>query len=135
MAGSASRMAWTAWTRWPVRSPSCGRRAHRISRGDEMDRLRTALIGCGKIGQIHAAALRDLPESDFVAVCDSDRERAAAFAGRYGTRAFTDVGAMLRDAGVQAVTLCTPHPLHAGPVVQAAEAGVHALVEKPLAAT
>jgi predicted dehydrogenase len=100
-----------------------------------MQTVRTALVGCGKVGQIHAAALRDLPESEFVAVCDSDRGRAAAFAERYAVAAYDDVGTMLRDAGVQAVTVCTPHPLHAAPVVRAAEAGVHALVEKPLAAS
>jgi predicted dehydrogenase len=100
-----------------------------------MGRVRTALIGCGKVGQIHAAALRDLPECDFVAVCDSDAERAAAFATRYGVRPFTNTGQMFKDAGVQAVVVCTPHPQHAGPVIEAAAAGVHALVEKPLAAT
>jgi predicted dehydrogenase len=100
-----------------------------------MDRVRTALIGCGKVGQIHAAALRDLPESDFVAVCDSDAERAAAFAGRYGVRPYANPGQMFKDAGVQAVVVCTPHPQHAAPVIEAAASGVHALVEKPLAAT
>lgn len=99
-----------------------------------MRTVRTALIGCGKVGQIHATALRALPESELVAVCDSDPARAAAFAGRYGGRAFSDVGVMLRDAGVQAVCVCTPHPLHAESVLRAAEAGVHSLVEKPLAA-
>jgi predicted dehydrogenase len=100
-----------------------------------MQKVRTALIGCGKVGQIHAAALRDLPESHFVGVCDSDGSRAAAFAGRYGARPYTDVGAMLRDTGTQAVLVCTPHPLHAEPVIRAAEAGAHALIEKPLAAS
>jgi UDP-N-acetyl-2-amino-2-deoxyglucuronate dehydrogenase len=100
-----------------------------------MRRVRTAVIGCGKVGQIHAAALQSLPESDLVAVCDSDRERAAAFAGRYGARPFADVGALLRDGGVEAVLIATPHPLHAEPAVRAAEAGVHVLVEKPLAAS
>jgi UDP-N-acetyl-2-amino-2-deoxyglucuronate dehydrogenase len=99
-----------------------------------MQTVRTALIGCGKVGQIHAAALRALPASDFVAVCDNDRTRAAAFAERYGVRAYTDEQTMLRDTAVQAVTVCTPHPLHADAVIQTAEAGVHALVEKPLAA-
>jgi predicted dehydrogenase len=99
-----------------------------------MQTVRTALIGCGKVGQIHAAALKSLPESEFVGVCDSDAARAAAFAQHHGTHAFTDLGALLRDARPQAVLICTPHPLHAAPVIQAAAAGVHALVEKPLAA-
>ncbi len=46
-----------------------------------MVRVRTALVGCGKVGQIHAAALRELPESEFVAVCDQDPARAEAIAG------------------------------------------------------
>jgi predicted dehydrogenase len=100
-----------------------------------MERVRTAIIGCGKVGQIHAVALRDLPDSDFVAACDSDGERAAAFAGRFGVRPYTDPGRMFKDAAVQAVVVCTPHPQHADPVIEAATAGVHALVEKPLAAT
>src|SRR5438874_2234961 len=41
---------------------------------------------------------------------------------------------MLRDGGVEAVVVGTPHPLHAEPAVRAAEAGVHVLIEKPLAA-
>jgi predicted dehydrogenase len=100
-----------------------------------VQRVRTALIGCGKVGQIHAAALGAVPESEFVAVCDSAPDRAAAFAAQHGVRGYADVNAMLRDAGVRAVTVCTPHPLHAAPVIAAAAAGVHSLVEKPLAAS
>ncbi len=98
-------------------------------------RLRTALVGCGKVGHIHAQDLAALPESEFVAACDASAERAAAFAARYGIRPFTEVRAMLREAGVQAVSIATPHPLHAEPALAAAEAGVHILVEKPLAAS
>jgi predicted dehydrogenase len=100
-----------------------------------MTSVRTALIGCGKVGQIHAAALSSLPESTLVAVCDSSAERSASFASRHGGSAFTDVGVMLREARPEAVVICTPHPLHAAPAIQAAEAGVHVLVEKPLAAS
>ncbi len=100
-----------------------------------MNRLRTALIGCGKVGHIHARALRQLPESEFVAVCDAQPERAEDFAGRYGVRPFTDGGTMFREATVHAVLIATPHPLHAAPALAAAAAGVHVLVEKPLAAT
>ena len=100
-----------------------------------MNAVRTALIGCGKVGQIQAAALSALPESEFVAVCDSDLARAEAFAERFGNRPFSDVPSMIKQCGVQAVFICTPHPLHAQPAIEAAEAGVHALVEKPLAAS
>jgi UDP-N-acetyl-2-amino-2-deoxyglucuronate dehydrogenase len=100
-----------------------------------MRQVRTAIVGCGKVGRIHADALRSVPEAEFVAVCDSDPERSRAFAEQYGVRSFTDIGALLKDAAPEAVILCTPHPLHAEPAVQAAEAGVHILVEKPLAAS
>jgi UDP-N-acetyl-2-amino-2-deoxyglucuronate dehydrogenase len=50
-------------------------------------------------------------------------------------RAFTDVGEMIREAGVQAVIICTPHPAHAAPAIAAARAGVHVLIEKPMAST
>jgi UDP-N-acetyl-2-amino-2-deoxyglucuronate dehydrogenase len=99
-----------------------------------MQKIRTALIGCGKVGQIHAAALGELPESEFVAVCDNNAERAAAFAARFGVRPFTDLAELLKQTAPQAILVATPHPLHAAPVIQAAQAGVSALVEKPLAA-
>jgi len=98
-------------------------------------RLRTALVGCGKVGHLHARALARLPESQFVAACDASAERAADFAARYGVAPFTDVRTMLRSAKVQAVCIATPHPLHAAPAIAAAEAGAHVLVEKPLAAS
>jgi predicted dehydrogenase len=97
--------------------------------------VRVGLVGCGKIGSIHAAALRSLPEADFVAACDTSPDRAAAFAATYGVQPFSDMGVMLREAGVEVVVIGTPHPLHAEPAVRAAEAGVHVLVEKPMAAS
>lgn len=94
-------------------------------------KLRAGIIGCGKVAHLHARALLEL--ADFAGVCDSDRDRAAAFAAQYGVRAFDTLDAML--ASVQAVIVCTPHPLHAAPAIAAAQAGVHVLVEKPLAST
>ena len=100
-----------------------------------MDRLRTALVGCGKVGQTHAQALASLPESEFVAVCDVDFERARAFAGRFHVRPFDDVAACLPDSRLDVLCIATPHPLHAGAAIAAARAGAHVLVEKPLAAS
>jgi predicted dehydrogenase len=98
-------------------------------------KVRAALVGCGKVGHIHAAALKSLGEAVFVAVCDASADRAQTFAARYGARAFTDITAMLREARPGAVLIATPHPLHAGPAILAAQGGAHVLVEKPLAAS
>lgn len=100
-----------------------------------MERVGTALIGCGKAGAIHAQALCGLPESRFVAVCDADRTRSQTFAERYGVRAYVDAEAMLHAPNVQMVSICTPHPTHARLAVAAARAGVHVLLEKPMAAS
>lgn len=100
-----------------------------------MDRVRTALVGCGKVGGIHAEVLASLPESEFVAACDADPDRAGAFAAKYGVRPFLDLGAMLTDSGAEALIVATPHPLHAEATIRAAEVGVHALIEKPMAAS
>jgi predicted dehydrogenase len=103
--------------------------------GEELvNKVRVGLVGCGKVGQIHAAALRSLNEASFVAACDTSAERAAAFASRYGILPFADVATMRREAAVEAVVIGTPHPLHAAPAILAAQAGVHVLVEKPMAA-
>jgi UDP-N-acetyl-2-amino-2-deoxyglucuronate dehydrogenase len=100
-----------------------------------VNKVRTALVGCGKVGHIHAAALKRLAEADLVAVCDASPERAASFAARFGARPYTDLRALLDEARPEAVLVATPHPLHAAPAVQAAQAGAHVLVEKPLAAS
>ena len=98
-------------------------------------RLRTALVGCGKVGATHARALKALEQSDFVAASDASPDRAGAFAARYGVKPFADVESMLAEARPEVVLLATPHPLHAGGAILAARARAHVLVEKPLAST
>jgi len=98
-------------------------------------KIRTGLVGYGKVAHTHALALRAIPESDFVAVCGRNADRCTAFADRYGVSAYRDVREMITKGGVQAIVICTPHPAHTTAAVQAARAGAHVLVEKPLAAT
>src|SRR5580692_7160871 len=100
-----------------------------------MNRLKTAIVGAGKVAHLHAAALKALTESDFVAVCGRPTAGLKAFAEKYGVQSFTDVGEMINRAGIQTLIVCTPHPGHAAPTVTAASAGVHVLVEKPMAST
>jgi predicted dehydrogenase len=99
--------------------------------------IRIGIAGTGLIGQIHAAALRQLPEAAVVAVADPMPGKAAAFAADHaaGAQAFSSVEAMLAAGTVQAVCVCTPHPQHADVVVACAERGVHTIVEKPFTVT
>ena len=99
------------------------------------ERVRVGLIGCGKISKIHATALAALEEAEFGACCDQDEARARELAAAYGMPGvWSDAGDMIRSGTVDAVLVCTPHPAHEAVVVAAAEAGVHALCEKPIAA-
>lgn len=100
-----------------------------------MEKVKTGIIGCGKVGHLHAKALQSIPESVFTAVCDTDINRAKAFAEQYNVKAYCDIEEMAKDAGVEAVNICTPHPVHAPAAIAAANAGMHILVEKPLASS
>ena len=100
-----------------------------------MNKVKTGIIGCGKVGHLHAAALRDARESEFTAVCSRNEERAESFAEQYQVKAYTDLQEFLTNSGVEAVIICTPHPFHVEPTVKAAHANIHVLVEKPLASS
>lgn len=94
-----------------------------------------ALLGPGKVAHTHAQAVARIPGARLVAVWGRHRERTAAFAAQYSAQPFTDLAECLRDGGAQAVIVCTPHPQHAEEAIAAAEAGLHVLVEKPMALT
>ncbi len=98
-------------------------------------RIRTAVVGCGKVGHFHAKAFQENPHSEFVACFNHTLPRAEEFAGAYGVRAYDSIEKMVRECGVEAAAICTPHPNHAGAAVTCARLGVHIAVEKPLAAT
>ncbi len=96
---------------------------------------RVAVIGCGDVSRVHFAAIAALPDAELVAVCDSDAARLAAAAAEHGVAAFDDHRMLLRDARPDVVHICTPHDLHASIAVDALEAGVNVVLEKPLAHT
>ncbi len=97
--------------------------------------LKTGIIGCGKVAGIHAAALAVSQKSSFTAVCGRDEIRTREFAARYGVKAYTDVTQMVSMEKLDMVTICTPHPQHRIPAIEALNAGAHVLIEKPLASS
>ncbi len=100
-----------------------------------MSEIKTGIVGCGKVADLHAAGLIESEKSRFTAVCDLDIARARAFADKYGVDAFSSVEEMVKAGGVEMVTIATPHPVHAVATVAALDAGAHVLVEKPMASS
>ncbi|WP_203790927.1 Gfo/Idh/MocA family protein [Paractinoplanes rishiriensis] len=95
--------------------------------------MRIGIIGCGRIARNHVSALRGIDGVRVAAVADVDARRARAFAQEHGVdKSFGDVEQLL-DAGLGAVTICTPHAEHEAGVLAAARRGVHVLCEKPIA--
>ena len=93
--------------------------------------LRIAVIGVGYLGRHHARILASLAGAELVAVVDINAARAQEVAAANGTRPLTD----FRDLSghVDAVTLAVPTELHREIAMPFLAAGVHVLVEKPMA--
>jgi predicted dehydrogenase len=100
-----------------------------------MSRLRVGILGNGGIAGRHAGAVAQLPElMELVAVCGRDPARVEAFTDEKGGRPFTRIADML-DHGIDVMIDTAPPYSRAGESVAAARAGVHLLVEKPIALT
>ena len=103
-----------------------------------MDRVRFAVIGCGSIAEIaHFPSLAAEPAAELVACCDINAESAQKAAQKWGAAAwYSDYRRMLDERDdLDAAIIATPNNVHRNQAVAAARAGLHVVVEKPLAAT
>ncbi len=93
-----------------------------------------AIVGCGRISDLHQLGYRDREDARIVAVCDTNKGRAQAKARAWGVqKVYTDYQDLLSDPQVDLVELLVPHHLHAGMTVAACQAGKHVSVQKPMA--
>jgi len=100
-----------------------------------MKKVGIGVIGCGGISAEHLKSYALFPEiCEIVAVSDSILERAEVRKREFNVpSAYQNYIELLKDDRVDAVSICTPHNLHAPIAVEAAEARKHVLVEKPMA--
>jgi predicted dehydrogenase len=99
-----------------------------------MNPIRVAIIGCGRISDLHQLGYRGRQDAKIVAVCDTDKGRARKKAKEWGVeKVYSDYQQVLADKEVDVVELLTPHHLHCPMTVQAAQAGKHISVQKPMA--
>ena len=98
-----------------------------------MKRLRVAVIGAGVMGKHHANIYAALPHVDLVAVVDPNMARREEAATRYAAKAYNSTEALLANESLDAVSVAAPTSYHYLLSKQLLEAGVHVLVEKPVA--
>ena len=96
-------------------------------------RVRVALVGCGRISKNHLDAIAKVDALELVSVADIDLARAAAAGAEYGVPAFPSLETMLEAIPSDLVAICTPSGLHPQHGLIAARAGRHVLTEKPMA--
>jgi len=96
-----------------------------------MDKIRTAVVGVGKMGAIHAKVYDSLPQSDLVALVDTDIDKAKKLAKKYKCSALADCSELLGK--VEAVTIATPTAAHYELAKVFIENNIAVMIEKPLA--
>jgi predicted dehydrogenase len=97
------------------------------------ERMKVAVIGAGHLGQAHARVYAALEQVELVAVCDINETAGKAIAEKHHTRFVQDYHELL--ATVEAVSIATPTITHHAITCACLQAGVHVLVEKPIART
>jgi predicted dehydrogenase len=98
-----------------------------------MEKIRTAVIGAGKMGQIHSKVLSKLPQSSLVAIVDVQGEKAKKLAKEFKCEAFSDPKELIGK--VDAVTISVPTKSHLDIASVLISNKIPVLIEKPLAAS
>jgi predicted dehydrogenase len=97
-------------------------------------KLKVAIVGCGKFADAHAEVILRQPHAQLVAACDAEPLMAEQLAARYGVpQTFEDLDEMLAKVRPDVVHIATPPQVHRALAIKAMDAGCHVFVEKPLA--
>ena len=95
------------------------------------DRLNIAVLGCGRIGKVHAQSIAENRRASLAAVADAMPAVTELVAAQYGARA-ADVGSIMADDSINAVIISTPTDTHQELILRACEADKAILCEKPV---
>lgn len=96
-----------------------------------MERLHSAIVGCGGIAQVHAQAISNIDKAELIACADIKPERAQAMAEKFGGRAYQSLLELLDHEEPDVLHICTPHYLHTPMAQEAAKRGIQVFTEKP----
>ena len=99
-----------------------------------VQKIRFAVVGCGRIAQNHFAALQQhSARAELVAVCDNRPLALTEAVVKTGAQGYASLDALLAGSDAEVVVLATPSGLHSRQAIKVAQAGRHVLSEKPMA--
>lgn len=95
-----------------------------------------AIVGCGHIANKHIEAIIKTEGAELSALCDNKPDRLNELTAKWRVPGFESMTEMLREAShIDVVCICTPSGLHKMQAIEAAEAGKHLVIEKPVTLT
>lgn len=100
-----------------------------------MSVLNLGIVGLGRGFMLTLPALRSHPLVRLAAAFDVRAEAIDQFAGEFAAKGYDSLDALVADRELDAIYVATPHELHAEQTIKALQAGLHVLVEKPMATT
>lgn len=98
--------------------------------------IRAAIIGCGDVSIVHAEAIAALgleQDTKLVAIADTNLAAAQALARKTHVKTYTSLQVLLEQEDLDVLHITTPHDQHIDLALAALQAGIHVIVEKPLA--
>lgn len=98
-----------------------------------MEIVRYGVIGVGGIGRRHIESIKKTRNAELVAVADINESMVKKVGEKFKVQWYVDYEKMLEKEELDAVTVCTPHGLHAPMTITALKEGKHVLCEKPIA--
>ena len=96
------------------------------------EKLGYGIVGCGIWGKVHAECLEETEEAKLVAVSNRSPQRGLELAQKYHVDYYSDYREMLKRPDIDLIDICVPSGQHAEVAIDAARAGKHVLVEKPI---
>jgi len=98
-----------------------------------MNKVRFGIVGVGNMGVNHLQSLKKVARAELAAVCDINRQRADSVAAEHGIKAFYNHRDLYASGMIDAVIIVTPHYSHTPLTIDAFNAGLHVLCDKPIA--
>jgi len=97
--------------------------------------LKAAIYGLGRWGNRLTESVQGSEKIRFVKAISREPEKQTEYSQKFGVKVVSSYGRVLKDPEIGAVVLATPHSLHVKQIIQAAKAGKHVFVEKPMTLT